>query len=97
MAFSRLIGQLNIDEGELGAILTARQVSTKRAGQQRWRALKEAPGGIAQEIGGDTGRWWGAPAELASDCDPMWRNPGAARTGHTYPRPPCAVTREGDH
>lgn len=42
LAFSRLIAQLNLDEAEVGAILSARAASAKRAGQKRWRALKNS-------------------------------------------------------
>lgn len=44
IAFSRLVAQLNLDEAEVGAILTARAASAKRAGQKRWRALKDQRG-----------------------------------------------------
>jgi P27 family predicted phage terminase small subunit len=47
VTFSRLVGQLNLDEAELGAMLTARQASAKRAGQQKWRKLNEVRRGSA--------------------------------------------------
>lgn len=47
IAFSRLIAQLNLDEEELGAMLSARQASAKRAGQKRWRQMKELKRGSA--------------------------------------------------
>lgn len=48
IAFSRLVAQLNLDEAELGAMLTARQAASKRAGQQRWRMMQEAKRAAAQ-------------------------------------------------
>jgi hypothetical protein len=47
VVFSRLIAQLNLDEAELGAMLTARRASAKRAGQVKWRKLQEGRRGTA--------------------------------------------------
>lgn len=47
VVFSRLIAQLNLDEAELGAMLTARQAAAKRAGQAKWRRLQEGRRGTA--------------------------------------------------
>lgn len=47
VTFSRLIAQLNLDEAELGAMLTARQASARRAGQAKWRKAQEARRGSA--------------------------------------------------
>lgn len=47
VVFSRLIGQLNLDEAEMGALLTARAAAAKRAGQQKWRAMRELKRGSA--------------------------------------------------
>lgn len=47
VTFSRLIAQLNLDEAEIGAMLSARQASAKRAGQANWRKLREARNGTA--------------------------------------------------
>jgi phage terminase small subunit len=38
MSFARLLGQLNLDAEEVGAILSARQASAKRAAQKLWRS-----------------------------------------------------------
>lgn len=47
VTFSRLVAQLNLDEAEIGAMLTARQAAAKRAGQAKWRKLQEGRRGTA--------------------------------------------------
>jgi P27 family predicted phage terminase small subunit len=46
-SFARLLGQLNLDEEAMGAVLTARQRAAKTAAQQQWRAKKGRQGGAA--------------------------------------------------
>ena len=46
-SFARLLGQLNLDAAEVGAMLSARQAAAKRAGQARWRAQAGARNGVA--------------------------------------------------
>ena len=48
IAFLRLIAQLNLDEAEVDALLSAQQVVAKRAGQKRWRAMQEFKRGTAK-------------------------------------------------
>lgn len=45
--FARLLAQLNLDAEEVGAIMSARQASAKRAGQARWRAAQGGRRGVA--------------------------------------------------
>ncbi|WP_396659266.1 hypothetical protein [Microbacterium sp.] len=47
LTFARLLGQLNLDEAEVGAMLTARQAAARRAGQAKWRKLQEVRRGSA--------------------------------------------------
>ena len=46
-SFARLLGQLNLDEAAMGAVLTARQRSARNAAQQQWRARKAASNGAS--------------------------------------------------
>lgn len=45
--FARLLAQLNLDEAEVGAMLSARQASAKRAAQAKWRAQRGGHRGSA--------------------------------------------------
>ena len=43
-SFARLLAQLNLDAEEVGAVLSARQASARRAAQASWRSRKAAHG-----------------------------------------------------